>query len=348
MVRRVIQGFSKTGTHNLRVATFAEPAARVDINIPLYFPEVTFTVAKTSPIDWKSPTTFVIGILTIVLTVALGSLTIFFAYILPDKITAAITTSPAVLGIRSDLQQMNQTLGGVDKRVGGLETEVKDKIEPLLPALRNPTLMIEAVRTMTSTDRLALAKELPEARKLLLILRESKRTVPSKVYREISIPLNANYKSPAAALELKDQIWLTLEALASTKSTTDSLAYTLPEAELKRAKESGRFFDGGERDLSDQKVWKDTIFQDCTIKITKPSQGLILSNVRFVNVDFQGLPQNSASHSLLGTIVNKDGSNVSGTITPIVGISYKLAPPSETSSNGPREVSRPVAVAVKH
>jgi hypothetical protein len=347
-VRRVLSGFSKTVFQNLRLATFAEPIARVDLNIPPYFPEVTFTVAKTSPIDWKSPTTFVLGVLTIVLTVALGSLTIFFAYILPDKITAAITTSPAVLGIRSDLQQMNHTLGGVDKRVSGLETEVKDKIEPLLPALRNPTLMIEAVKTMTSTDRLALAKELPEARKLLLILRESKRTVRSTVYREISSPLNANYKSPSVPLEVKDQIWLTLEALASTKSTTDSIAYKLPEADLKRAKESGKFLDGGERDLSDQRVWKEAIFQDCTIRISKPNQGLILSNVRFLNVDFDGLPQNAASHTLLGTLVNKEGSNISGTIIPTVVVKYKLDPPARPGTTGRVVVPRPVAIAVKH
>lgn len=300
----------------MRASTFVEPSITTRPLIWSHILEAPFTVAKTKPIlptAWRAPAA-VLGGLILILTV----LTFFYTFLLPDKVNSTIAASPTLTGIRDDIREMSKNLGELKDDLGALKTDVKD-IKPLLPALRNPTLMVEALKSMTSLDTLSLAKELPEARKLLAILRESKRALPPKAYREISAPLKKGYDS--APPDLKNEIWLTFIDLASAKSTTDSIAYALPEPELLRAKSSGRFFEGGVRDLSDKQEWKDTIFTGCRIVISKPGQALALTRVRFVDVEFQALPQNLGTYNLLVSVVDSDEPAVSGVIEPYVTVS---------------------------
>jgi len=309
MLRRDFPGSAKIGANTLKTANFVELAPSTALRNP-YPQEALYTVAteKTdSPSEWKKAVPW-LAILGVVITL----FTFFYTSVLPDKIEAVLSHSKSIDDIRTDVKSVK---AGIDDLRGGVS-----EILPLLAPLKDPRLIVETLKNTASMDPALLMKELPSARKLLPILRASKDRVPTKAYREISAPLSKVYDSTQQQ-DLKNEVWLTLTDLAGTKSTTDVRMYAIPDAEIKLAKESGNFIEGGVTDLSEKERWTNTIFKNCIITITKPAQPLSLVHVRFRDVDFETIPQNKTSENLVLGVLKSDGPII--TTKPSVGIIYK-------------------------
>jgi hypothetical protein len=287
----------------LKAATFLEPDAHSALRISQN-PRGLFKVtSKTKEaVTWQHLYAAIAGFSGLLLT----GFVFFYAYMLPDKISSSISSS-SYLKEKFDANQ--KSLDKINDRL--TKIGVEDLSSLMLP-LKNPALIFESLKEITSGDPTSLVTTLPEARKLLPILRDSKGKIPERAYQKVSEPLLRKY--PRATGSLKQEIWSTFVALATTKSVTDARISPPSESELARARNDGNLIEGGSVDLSQKETWQNTIFKDCKITVSNPKQTLNLSRVRFMDVDFQSTQQNQAGENLVAAMVTNDSPEITKSV----------------------------------
>lgn len=207
-------------------------------------------------------------------------------------------------------EKFAETQAGFDKINARLDKMGADDLGALMLPLKNPSLVLESFKQITSGKPESLTATLPEARRLLPILRDSKGKIPERAYQEASRPLLKQY--PRAEGALKNELWLTVVELTTTKSVTDSRTSPLGESELKRITDAGKLFEDRNKtfDLSEREQWKDVIFRNCKVTVSNPKKTLELINVRFLDVDFQSMAQNQAGENLVAALLSNNSSAI--------------------------------------
>jgi hypothetical protein len=76
---------------------------------------------------------------------------------------------------------------------------------------------------------------------------------------------------------------------------------------------------------------------------------LTLTRVRFIDVEFEAIPQNKASENLLLGVLKNDGPSVTSKVTPSVGIIFKPGSvlPKAGENNGKARLNQSIFVAAK-
>jgi hypothetical protein len=178
--------------------------------------------------------------------------------------------------------------------------------------LVSPKILAAALKDSASVDVASLPAALNEIRNLLAVARDMRVPVRGKDYNEISKPLFERYLSSKPPL--KGEIWSILIDLASTRTKTDSILHPISE-QAKNARD-------GDVDLSERTVWQNTIFRHGKIKISNPGQDLTLTQVRFVDSEFQAA-ENDTDRKLLESVLQTDSPEVTATV-----VHYKVMPPT--------------------
>ncbi len=125
----------------------------------------------------------------------LGIFYFFYGFILPDKIKVSIQESAFLE------KKFAETQVGFDKLNARLDKIGADDLGALMLPLKNPSLVLASFKQITSGKPESLAAALPEARRLLPILRDSKGKIPERAYQEASRPLLRQYPRAEGALK---------------------------------------------------------------------------------------------------------------------------------------------------
>jgi len=224
-------------------------------------------------------------------------------------------------------QDLNKRFEGYDNAVSTIKTDVaaiKSKLEHVSgnnnPFLTSGTIAA-ALKSVALGNPASLLTELPNFRDMLAIVKEKKIAIPDKDYKQISDPLLSRLEK--ADPNLKQELWSTYKALATTKNSTYTVFHRVPPAELAKAKAvKGGYRENETIDLSKNSQWKDTIFKNCKITIGDPYQTVTLKDVRFIEVDFESLPQNVASQTLLASVLKSTGPTISK-VLEAVSVEYR-------------------------
>jgi hypothetical protein len=238
----------------------------------------------------------------------LGFFSFFYVYVIPDRVEQGISNSNSLntkfTEVRDDV-----------KKLDGRFEQLISTIRPLV----TPKIVAAAMKESASVDEASLPGALAEIRNLLSVVREMKVPLRSQDYNETSQPLFKRYV--ASKPPLRQEIWGTLIDLAATRTRTDGILHKITDAEIAKAKAAQNYLEG-DVDLSKSSRWDKTIFRNCKITISKPNQDLVLSQVRFVDDDFQLASDNDANHSLLESVLASNGPEVTATV-----VRFKVLPP---------------------
>lgn len=218
-----------------------------------------------------------------VIAAAVGLSGFFYTNILPDKIEGGITNS-----------------NSLKERFESINTQLKDINDAIKPLINSQTFAA-ALTDTTSVDESVLARTLPETKHLLSTVRKNKVPLKAQDYKNISEPL-FNHYSASKKQDLKHEIWGILVDLAKTRSATDASIHPVPPNALETAKNSENYYQGSV-DLAEKLQLKDTIFDNCNISIGYPGFQLILSNVRFIDCDFQELKESEINRNFLEAVL---------------------------------------------
>ena len=171
-----------------------------------------------------------------------------------------------------------------------------------------------ALKGIATSSPAALLTELPNVRTMLAIARDKKLAIPDKDYKQISTALFHRFAK--ADNELKNQLWLTFADLTTTKSSTYTVFHPLTAEEIGKAKSGKEFFEDQTVDLSAKAEWRNTIFKNCKITVSNPEKTITLKQVKFVESDFQSIPQNKVSQGLVAAVLKSTGPAITRVIDP--------------------------------
>jgi archaellum component FlaC len=266
-----------------------------------------------------------LGALIFVLLVPIGGTVggLFYQYVLPNRIEQVVAASTAV-GTRFDekLRPINESLQANNDKLKSLDESV-NRLDRAFKHAFTRKRVLPDIRRQVSAPKKALNKTLPEARELFTVVREMEVPLTKQDYKALSQLLLDRYAT--ADEEQKGQIVATLAEAAKARSATEN--QSLDPATIATAKRADNYYEGT-IDLSTRSSWKDAVFANCTIIMSKPENPIVLDGVRFMNCDFQGDFKESAHRELLTAILQSPQPTVSGTIEPrgeVLG--YTLLPP---------------------
>jgi hypothetical protein len=228
---------------------------------------------------------------------------------LPNQVEAVIGKS----------SYLNNKFLGIDNQFKALGDKL-DKQLSTSPML-NPKIIGAVLKDATSADVVSLTASLSKVRNTLTIAKEQKVPISGHDYLEISRPLFLRYDK--AKPTLQRELWLTFVDLANTKVITDGVLHPIPDAEVVRAKNANNFFENRDVDLSSRTAWKDSIFKNCKITISAPEKNLTLTNVRFVEGEFNFAQENSTAVKLFQAVLEQgEQPKITATI-----VKYTVDPP---------------------
>jgi outer membrane murein-binding lipoprotein Lpp len=241
---------------------------------------------------------------------------VFYAYILPQKIETVISGSSS---LNTKLSAIDEKLKPINEKLTAIQGDTKsvntrlDLIESIVfPNLTRRTVATVLQKEMSGSAA-SLSEALPRTRSLLGVVKKEKLALQREDYKALSGHLLAAYSS--AQEPLRQELWETIIEAANTRSVADPTRNAQAEAELiRRAKEAGSYFEGV-IDLSTKSSWKDAIFQNCKIIISNPDAPILLDGVRFINCDFQG-GDNGSNRELLTAFLENVQPTLSATLGP--------------------------------
>jgi hypothetical protein len=248
----------------------------------------------------ESTATYGKAILGTIVFLGLSLFSLFYFNIIPDKVELGIANSTHLntkfAEVRDDV-----------KKLDGRFEQLLSSIRPLV----SPKILAAALKESASADLASLPTALNEIRNLLAVARDMRVPVRGKDYNEIAKPLLMQYR--VSQPPLKQQIWSTLVDLANTRTKTDAMLHPV-SAEAKNTRD-------GDVDLSERTAWQKAVFRNAKIRISKPDQDLTLTQVRFVDSEFEA-GENDACRKLLETVLQSAGPEITATITR-----FKVLPP---------------------
>ena len=226
----------------------------------------------------------------------LGSAALFsssYSNRIPKDIEYGISTSPS---LKKNFDAIDTQLAKLDSRLSGFSKT--------LGSLADPATLSASLKDATSVRKGLLAQTLPRIRNLLRVAKEMRVPLPPNTYKIMSIHLFGHYLS--SNQPLRRDVWNTLNECASTRTFTDAALHPLSDAEIEQARSKKKYFEG-DIDLSSRPEWKDVVFKDCRIAISKPERGLNLVNVRFVDCEFTSNVENVVSARLFESVLQTVG-----------------------------------------
>jgi len=198
--------------------------------------------------------------------------------------------------------------------VAAIKQSLNNKATNSNPLL-TPGTITATLKGLASINPADLVTELPNVRTMLAIAREKKIAISDQDYKQISTPLFQRLAK--ADNELKNQLWPTIVDLTTTKSSTYTAFHPLSAEEINKAKsEQGHFWENQTVDLSANAEWRNTIFKNCKITISNPDKTITLKQVKFVESDFQSIPQTKLSQGFFAIVLKTVGPTVTKVIDP--------------------------------
>jgi hypothetical protein len=207
----------------------------------------------------------------------------------------------------------DQKIQGVDSKVTSLDqrvSSINDKLELVLSIVRptvNRRTMTSALKHEASVNNASLREALPNTKNILTVVKNMRVPLRSQDYRDVSQRFFSHYVS--AKEPLKNEVWKTLLDLASVRTATDAKAYPVTQSEIEKAKVSKNYFEG-EIDLSSRTTWRNAIFKNCKIKISKPDSDLGLVKVRFIDCRFEEIAENERNRKIVTSFLQSSGPEV--------------------------------------
>lgn len=226
-------------------------------------------------------------------------------------------------GIYSSLA-LKDRFGTVDVRL----TKIDDKLGEIsrtLGLFRNASAVSTAILEATSVPKDQLAKAIPRVRSLFDFAKSSRTPLSASTYKRVSQRLFSHYL--ASKEPLKQEVWDVLAYAVTTRTSTDLSSAPVSDSEIEQARAVGNFFEG-EIDLSQKTEWKNAIFRNAKIIISKPDNELVLDGVRFIDCDFQSIPQNASNQKLVQNLLVAPRPELSVTIN-----SYRVLTPRYTGTS---------------
>jgi hypothetical protein len=215
---------------------------------------------------------------------------------LPKEIEYGIASSPS---LKDKFSGVDNRLNAIDNRLEKIDAKL-DEVSRTLALFANTSTISSAILDATSAPPSQLAKSIPRIQSLFEFAKNSRAPLPTTVYARASQNLFKNYAASSGSL--KNQLWSLLTLALTTKSSTDVALSPVSDSRIDEAKRGGNLFEG-EIDLSQRTEWKDAIFREAKISISKPDTELILDQVRFIDCDFQSLPEHEDNQKLVQTIL---------------------------------------------
>jgi hypothetical protein len=118
-------------------------------------------------------------------------------------------------------------------------------------------------------------------------------------YKDASIRLYKQYVVETDP-QRKNELLATFIKAANAKSISEPTLHAVPDAVIARAKKDGKYFEGT-IDLSSRPNWQGAVFDKCTIIISKPDVGVVLTKVRFLECNFDAVTESPAIRDFLST-----------------------------------------------
>jgi hypothetical protein len=119
---------------------------------------------------------------------------------------------------------------------------------------------------------------------------------------------------------------------------TETKTHQLPEATITQAKEAGNYVESKTIDLSSKPSWENTIFNDCTIVISKPENSITLDGVRFIDCNFEAV-ENEINRQLIAAFLENTRSTVSATVDNI-NVTITFSPDAPKPQRSQAETTR--------
>jgi len=237
----------------------------------------------------------------------------------------------AIIGIIATLSfgswsYINKKFEGYDSGLSAVQADVKsirenlDKLTASNNTNNNQVITAGILSTVlkgiaAASDPVYLMSELPAVRSMFVIAKEKKIAIPDKEYKNVAIKLSD--RLPKASQELKDQITLTIISLGSAKSSTYLSFHKLSDEDIEKAKaEKDGFWENTTVDLTGKDKWQNTIFKNCKITMNDTSKTVVLTNVKFVEVDFESVPQSPLAVNLMTAVLKTTDAGTTEVIEP--------------------------------
>jgi hypothetical protein len=270
--------------HTKEVANVQADLQRVDADLR--------SLGDRALTSWQVQTRVFLPLVITVLTAAVGlyfGLSTQASNRLPKDIEYGIYSSPA----------LKDKFGGIDNHLTKIDVKLED-ISRTLSLFAHTGAVSTAIIDATSVSGDQLPKSIPRLRNLLDFAKNSRTPLPSSTYKRASQKLFSHYI--ISTQPLKQQLWELLTYALGTRTSTDVALAPVAETDIDQARAAHNFFDG-KVDLSQRTEWKDAIFKDAEISISKPENELILDGVRFIDCDFQSLSENDSNQKLLQNLL---------------------------------------------
>jgi septal ring factor EnvC (AmiA/AmiB activator) len=258
-------------------------------------------------VTWKQLIGFTSAFVFVVAPLLSLLVTAGYAWFLPQRIERVVSNSDVLkthfttlinASLDERLRPTNKALSTIEQNTNGIIEQLK-----ALKAAEKTTVtrkgVVQRLKHHAQSHGNTLKNDLREIQQLMAAVELLKVPLERQDYKEISSRLYRQYRATTETQQ-KNELLATFIKAANAKSVSEPTLHEPSENEIERAKRDGNYFEGT-IDLSSSKEWKDTVFNKCRIIISKPEVGVILTNVRFLECNFDAVTESAPIRDLLST-----------------------------------------------